>query len=52
MELSLHKERKLGKTGNRYLHYGYSLRHFSLGFRFDKRTVDLDLCFIWIGVEW
>ena len=52
MALSAYKERKLGKRGNRYLHYGYSLRHFSLGVRFDKRTVDLDLCFFWIGAEW
>lgn len=48
----MHKEIKVGKKGNRWMYYGYSFKRFSLAIRFDKRSFDLDLCFVWIGGEW
>ena len=52
MDLIMHKEVKLGKTGNRWLHYGYSYRRFGLGITISPNNFDLDLFFFWIGAEW
>ena len=48
----MHKEIKVGKKGNRWFHYGYSHRRFAIGVAVSRRSFDLDLFFVWIGLEW
>jgi len=52
MALSSHYERKLGKTGNRWFHCGYSHRRLALGIAISPNNFDLDLIFVWVGFEW
>jgi hypothetical protein len=42
-------EKKLNKV---WLYFGYSFKRFSIGFTIDTYHLDIDLGFIWIGVEW
>ena len=39
------------KVGASWLYFGFSFARFAIGFEVDKHHVDLDLCFIWVGVE-
>lgn len=44
----MHKEVKVGKL---WLNFGFSYRRFALGFCIDKYHIELDLFFVWVGVE-
>jgi hypothetical protein len=48
----MHTEIKIGKKGNRWFHYGYSHRRLALGIVISPNNFDLDLIFVWIGLEW
>jgi len=39
------------KIKNSWLYFGLSFKRFAIGFEIDKYHVDIDLFFIWIGVE-
>jgi hypothetical protein len=39
------------RVANRYVSVGWSWRGFGLGFRISKWSFDLDLGFLWIGIE-
>ena len=48
----MHTEIKIGKKGNCWLHGGYSFKRFALGITISPNNFDLDLIFVWIGLEW
>jgi len=48
----MHTEIKIGKKGNCWLHWGYSFKRFALGITISPNNFDLDLIFVWIGLEW
>jgi len=35
-----------------YLHIGYNLKGFRLGFGIDRWSINLDLGFVWLELEW
>jgi len=39
------------KIGKSWLYFGFSFKRFALGFEIDKYHADLDLFFVWVGVE-
>ena len=48
----MHTEIKIGKKGNCWLHWCYSFKRFALGITISPNNFDLDLIFVWIGLEW
>jgi hypothetical protein len=46
----MYKERKLGKSGNRWMSYGYSKR-FGLGFSVDRYQINVDFLCFWVSIE-
>jgi hypothetical protein len=48
MKLRWGTTRKVGKV---YINAGFSFKRFALGFTISKGFIDLELAFLWIGVE-
>ena len=40
------------KVGRFYINVGYSFTRFGVGFNLTRYGLDLDLGFIWVGLEW
>lgn len=39
------------KIGRSWLSYGYSFRRVGFGFSIDRYTLQIDLIFFWVGLE-
>ena len=39
------------KVGKWWLSYGYSFRRVGFGFSIDRYTLQIDLIFFWVGLE-